>query len=107
MVEDVYVTEISNSGTKKNTTYRLSKDLVVNYVLGLTGEKFSDFKFEYQSAFNYIEKQYNKLLIENGKLKESFYKMYNEIRIRNRELLISDKKDKINKKIINKKISAF
>lgn len=107
MVEDKYITNTNNGGTKENTTYRISKDLIMNYILGLSGEKFSMFKFQFQSAFNYIEKQYNKLLIENGKLKESFYKMYNEIRIRNRELLISDKKYKINKKISNKKISAF
>jgi phage regulator Rha-like protein len=107
MVEDKYISETNNKGTKENITYRLSKDLIMNYILGLNGEKFTTFKFQFQSAFNYIEQQYNKLLIENGKLKESFYKMYNEIRIRNRELLISDKKDKINKKIANKKVSAF
>lgn len=102
-VEDTYI----NSQNKTQPTYRLYKDLLLMYLLGLTGQDIIEFKVKYIEAFNYIEKQYNKLLIENGKLKESFYKMYNEIRIRNRELLISDKKDKINKKIANKKISAF
>lgn len=103
MVEDSYI----NSQNKKQPTYRIYKDLLLMYLLGLTGQDIIEFKIKYIQAFNYIEQQYNKLLIENGKLKESFYKMYNEIRIRNRELLISDKKDKINKKLANKKISTF
>lgn len=103
MVEDTYI----NSQNKTQPTYRLHKDLLLMYLLGLTGQDIIEFKIKYIQAFNYIEQKYNKLLIENGKLKESFYKMYNEIRIRNRELLITDKKDKINKKIANKKISAF
>ncbi|RXM70334.1 hypothetical protein [Clostridium tetani] len=35
MVEDEYVVYTNNGGTKENTTYRLSKDLIIHYVLGV------------------------------------------------------------------------
>ncbi|WP_252251131.1 Rha family transcriptional regulator [Clostridium sp. VAP52] len=79
-VYDTYV----NSQNKEQPTYKLYKDLLLMYVLGLTGQAIVKFKVKYISAFNYIEQEYNKLLIE------SFLDMYNEIRKRNRDLLITD-----------------
>lgn len=99
MVEDKYISSTYNNGTKENTTYRLSKDLVMNYILGLTGEKFAEFRFKYQSAFNYIESENKRHIEEKSQLKKAFYDMYNEIRKRNRNLLVSD----FNKKIKTKK----
>jgi len=72
-VEDKYITKTNNGGTKENTTYRVSKDLTIHYILGLSGEKYSKFKFEYQAAFNYIENEHDRLLEENAKLKETFF----------------------------------
>lgn len=99
MIEDSYTYKQNNNiGEKVTTTYRLSKDLVIHYILGLTGEKYSIFKFQYQSAFNYIEQEYTKLLEENMKLKESFLEMYNTLRKRNRDLLILDNNKRCKKK---------
>lgn len=91
MIEDKYITETNNGGTKENVTYRLTKDLTIHYILGLTGEKYSKFKFEYQAAFNYIEKEHDRLLEENAELKRTFLKMYNDMRIENRDLLLHNK----------------
>lgn len=88
MVEDIYTVCTNNGGTKENTTYRLSKDLIIHYVLGLNGEKYAKFKFEYQSAFNFIEEEYNRILEKHARLKQSFLKMYNTIRKENRDLLL-------------------
>lgn len=91
MVEDKYTYDTNNGGRTKTTlTYRLSKDLVIHYILGLTGEKYSKFKFHYQAAFNYIEKEHDKLLEENAELKRTFLKMYNDMRIENRNLLLKE-----------------
>ncbi|NFT08122.1 hypothetical protein FDF26_13820 [Clostridium botulinum] len=79
-------------------TYKIYKDLLLVYLLGLNGDKYFDFKIQYVDAFNYIEIQYNKSLIEKGKLKESFFNMYNEIRQRNRDLLITDFNKKCKRK---------
>lgn len=95
MVEDVYI----NSQNKQQPTYRIYKDLMLKYILGMNGKKFGKFQLKYIDAFNYIEQEYNKLLIENSKLKESFYNMYNDIRKRNRDLLVVD----FNKKKATKK----
>lgn len=102
MVEDYYEVERkvgNNIGTSKEKTYRLYKNLLLIYLLGLTGQEIVEFKIKYIQAFDYIEIQYNKMLIETGKLKESFFNMYNEIRKRNRDLLINvhNKKAKKNK----------
>lgn len=88
MVEDEYVVYTNNGGTKENTTYRLSKDLIIHYVLGLNGKKYAKFKFEYQAAFNFIEEEYNRILEKHARLKQSFLKMYNTIRKENRDLLL-------------------
>lgn len=95
MVEDTYI----NSQNKEQPTYRLYKDLMLKYILGMKGKKFGEFQLKYIDAFNYIEQEYQKLLIENAKLKESFYNMYNEIRKRNRDLLVDD----FNKRVKTKK----
>lgn len=65
---------------KKQPTLRLYKDILLLYVLGLTGKDIMKFKLDYIQAFNYIEEQHNKLLIENAELKKSFLNMYNEVR---------------------------
>jgi phage regulator Rha-like protein len=89
MIEDTYTYETkTNAGKKEATTFRLSKDLVIHYILGLTGEKYSIFKFEYQAAFNYIEEEYKLLLQKHAELKDSFLKMFNDIGKRNRDLLV-------------------
>lgn len=95
MVDDFYI----DSKNEKRPTCRIYKDLLLKYILGLNGKKFGLFQLQYIDAFNYIEIQYNKILIETGKLKESFFNMYNEIRKRNRDLLINvhNKKTKKNK----------
>ncbi|EKS4345170.1 Rha family transcriptional regulator [Clostridium botulinum] len=90
MFEDNYTYNTNNGGTKDVITYRLSKDLVINYILGMSGDKYFDFKIKYQSAFNYIEQEYKKILEEHSTLKDSFLKMYNDIRKRNRDLLIKE-----------------
>jgi phage regulator Rha-like protein len=90
MLRDKYITKINNGGSKENITYRLSKDLTIHYILGLTGTKYSRFKFEYQAAFNYIEKEHDRLLEENAELKRTFLKMYNDMRIENRNLLLKN-----------------
>lgn len=77
---------------KTVTTLRLYKDILINYILGLNGDKYFDFKVDYQSAFNYIEQENARLLQENMQLKESFLEMYNQIRKRNRDLLIQTRK---------------
>lgn len=102
MVEDNYTYSINNGGSKKVVTYRIYKDLLINYILGLTGDKYFDFKVNYQSAFNYIEEEFNKQLKLNSQLKEDFLRMYNDIRKTNRELLIN----KVNKDLKKKKKGA-
>lgn len=96
MVEGIYV----DTKGEKRPTYKLYKDLLINYILGLNGEKYFEFKVKYQGAFNYIEEEFNRQLQENAKLKEEFLNMYNQIRKRNRDLLIGDhnKKCKENSK---------
>lgn len=94
MIEDFYL----NSQNKKQPTYRIYKDLLLMYILGLTGQEIIEFKMKYIGAFNYIEKEYNKMLIENGKLKKSFYEMYNEIRKKNRDLMVIKQNKKAKKK---------
>jgi len=97
MVDDTYI----NSQNKEQPTYRLYKDLMLKYVLGMNGKKFGEFQLKYIDAFNYIEEEYKKILIENAQLKESFLNMYNEVRKRNRDLLVIEH----NKKCISKKVS--
>ena len=97
MFEDIY----KDSKGEERPTLRLHKDLLFMYILGLTGKQIVEFKMKYIDAFNYIEEEYNKLLIENAQLKESFLNMYNEVRKRNRDLLILDN----NKKCAKKKAS--
>lgn len=94
MIEDIYI----NSQNKEQPTYKIYKDLLFMYVLGLTGQEIIEFKIKYISAFNYIEQEHNRLLIENAQLKESFLNMYNEVRKRNRDLLIVDNNKKCSKK---------
>lgn len=79
MVEDTYSYNTNNGGTKEVATYRLSKDLVIHYVLGLNGEKYSTFKFEYQAAFNYIEQEYMKILKKYAEVKKAFIDSYNKM----------------------------
>lgn len=98
VIEDTYDDIRGNGAIVKTTTYKLYKDLLFMYVLGLTGQSVIEFKMKYIDAFNYIEKEHNKLLIENGLLKESFLNMYNEVRKRNRDLLILDNNKKCSKK---------
>jgi Rha family phage regulatory protein len=93
MFEDLYV----DSKNEKRPTYRLYKDLMLKYILGMNGKKFGKFQMEYIDAFNYIEEEYKRLLEENARLKESFLNMYNQIRKRNRELLIVDHNKKCKK----------
>ncbi|WP_317818622.1 Rha family transcriptional regulator [Clostridium tetani] len=91
MVEDFYNVEKkvgNNIGYEKRTTYRLYKDLLFLYVLGLNGQKYFEFKVNYIDAFNFIEEEYNRILEKHARLKQSFLKMYNTIRKENRDLLL-------------------
>lgn len=99
MLDDTYNIIVNNGAEKSLSTYKVYKDLLLMYLLGLNGDKYFDFKLQYIDAFNYIEEKYNELLIEHGKLKESFYNMYNEIRKRNRDLLIVEHNKKVKKKM--------
>jgi phage regulator Rha-like protein len=97
-LDDEYI----NSQNKKQVTSRLYKDMLIFYLMDLTaqGNKKNDlleFKMRYIDAFNYIEEEYKRLLEENAKLKESFLNMYNQIRKRNRELLIVEHNKKFKK----------
>lgn len=94
VLEDKYI----NSQNKKQPTLKLYKDILLMYLLGLTGKDIIEFKLKYIQAFNYIEEQHNKLLIENAELKKSFLNMYNEVRKRNRDLLIYEHNKKCNKR---------
>lgn len=88
MVEDTYI----NSQNKKQPTYRLHKDLLLLYLLGLTGKEIIEFKMKYIAAFNYIEQEHDRLLKENAELKETFFKTYNTMRLENRDLLLKNDK---------------
>ncbi|WP_252225001.1 MULTISPECIES: Rha family transcriptional regulator [unclassified Clostridium] len=102
IVEGTYEVERkvgNNIGYSKEKTYRLYKNILLMYLLGLTGKEIIEFKIKYIQAFDYIEKEYNKRLIEHGKLKESFYKMYNEIRKKNRDLYVIKHNDNVKNKI--------
>lgn len=101
---DFIMLEVSyiDSKGESRPSFRIYKDLLINYILGLNGDKYFDFKINYQIAFNYIEEEFNKQLKLNSQLKEDFLKMYNEIRKTNRELLIN----KVNKQLKNKKKGA-
>lgn len=101
MVEDTY-TDCQN---KTVTTYKLYKDLLLTYVLGLTGQNITIFKIKYIDAFNYIEQEHNRLLEEYSKLKESFINMYNDMRRRNRDLLVISHNKKAKVKSTKKKVS--
>lgn len=102
MVESFYIDKRGNGAEVKTTTYRIYKDLLFMYLLGLTGSKIIEFKMKYIDAFNYIEEEFNKQLKLNSQLKEDFLRMYNDIRKTNRELLIN----KVNKQLKNKKKGA-
>ena len=91
MFEDFYEVDKkvgNNIGKEKRVCYRLKKDLLFLYVLGLNGDKYFKFKVDYISAFNFIEEEYKELLIKHGELKDSFLKIYNKMRKQNRDLLI-------------------
>lgn len=94
MVEEYYKDEKGED----RPTYRIYKDLLLKYILGMNGKKYGEFQIRYIDSFNYIEEQHNKLLIENAELKKSFLNMYNEVRKRNRDLLIHEHNKKCNKK---------
>lgn len=98
MSEDFYI----NSQNKKQPTYRLYKDLLLLYILGLTGKEIMTFKIKYIDAFNYIEAEIKRHIEEKAQLKKAFYDMYNEIRKRNRDLIVvtHNKKAKSKKKAI-------
>lgn len=85
MVEDTYI----NSQNKKQPTYRLYKNLLLMYVLGLNGEKYIKFKIKYIEAFDYIEQQYMNYMAERMKIKDGFYKIYNDLRAENAKLLLN------------------
>jgi phage regulator Rha-like protein len=51
MIEDTYI----NSQNKSQPTYKVYKDLLLMYLLGLTGQQIIEFKIKYIDAFNYIE----------------------------------------------------
>jgi len=90
MVEDVYEIERkvgNNIGTSKEKTYRVYKNLLLMYILGLTGTEIITFKIKYIKAFDYIESEIKRHIEEKAQLKKAFYDMYNEIRKRNRDLL--------------------
>jgi hypothetical protein len=57
------------------------------------------FKMKYIDAFNFAEIENKRHIEEKAQLKKAFYDMYNEIRKRNRDLLVSD----FNKKVKSKK----
>lgn len=84
MVEDIY----NDCQNKEVKTYRIYKDLLLVYVLGLTGSAIIEFKMKYIDAFNYIEQEHTRLLKEHGELKDSFLSMFNRLRKENRDLLL-------------------
>lgn len=90
-----------DSKGEQRPTYKVYKDILINYILGMNGDKYFDFKIKYQSAFNYIEQEHNRLLKEYADLKDSFLTMFNDIRKRNRDLLIIEH----NKKAMKRKVS--
>lgn len=97
-LEDEYV----NSQNKKQATTRIYKDMLILYFMDISAQgskkdNLLEFKMKYIDAFNYIESEYKRLLIENAQLKESFLNMYNEVRKRNRDLLVLDHNKKCKK----------
>jgi phage regulator Rha-like protein len=102
MVKDTYEVERqvgNNKGKTNEVTYRLYKNLLLMYILGLTGKEIVEFKMKYIKAFDYVEEEIKRHIEEKAQLKKAFYDMYNEIRKRNRDLLVSD----FNKKVKSKK----
>jgi phage regulator Rha-like protein len=105
MVEDFYEVERkvgNNIGASKEKTYRVYKNLLLMYILGLTGAEIVTFKIKYIKAFDYVETEIKKHIEEKAQLKKAFYDMYNEIRKRNRDLIVvtHNKKAKNNKKAV-------
>lgn len=85
MVEDVYI----DSQNKKQPTYRLYKNILLMYVLRLNGDKYIEFQAKYIQAFDYIEQQYMNYMAERMKIKDGFYKIYNDLRAENAKLLLN------------------
>lgn len=85
MVEDVYI----DSQNKKQPTYRLYKNILLMYVLRLNGDKYIEFQAKYIQAFDYIEQQYRNYMAERMKIKDGFYKIYNDLRAENAKLLLN------------------
>ena len=81
----------NNTGYEDIETYRIYKDLLLFYVLGLNGDKYVEFKMKYISAFNYIEQQYMDYIAERMKIKDGFYKIYNDLRAENAKLILKQK----------------
>ncbi|QPW62040.1 Rha family transcriptional regulator [Clostridium botulinum] len=102
ILEDTY----QDSKGERRPTYKMYKDYLILYLMDTTaqGSKRLDileFKMKYIDAFNYIEHEYNRLLKEYANLKDSFLTMFNDIRKRNRDLLITEH----NKKAMKRKAS--
>lgn len=93
MKQDVYrITKKKGDkviGMESRDTYRIYKDLLLMYVLGLNGSKYIEFKMKYISAFNYIEQQYMNYMAERIKIKDGFLKIYNDLRAENAKLLLN------------------
>ena len=82
MVEGFYSVERKvgkNIGVSNEVTYRISKDLLFMYLLGLTGKDIVIFKMKYIDAFNYIEEEHKRLMKRHMELKKAFLDMYNSI----------------------------
>ena len=86
---DTYTVIVNNGAKKDFETYRIYKDSLLLYVLGLNGAKYVEFKIKYITAFNYIEQQYMNYMAERMKIKDGFYKIYNDLRAENAKLLLN------------------
>lgn len=92
MVEGFYSVERKvgkNIGVSNEVTYRISKDLLFMYLLGLTGKDIVIFKMKYIDAFNYIEEEHKRLMKRHMELKKAFLDMYNSMRKQNRDVLVN------------------
>lgn len=78
MFKDTYEVERqvgNNKGKTNEITYRLYKNLLLMYILGLTGKEIVEFKMKYIKAFDYVENEIKRHIEEKAQLKKAFYDM--------------------------------
>lgn len=91
--------ETSNGGFKEIDIYLISEDLTMDYILGQNrgNEKVRLARYKYQLAFKVMKEMIEQLLKERIELKNQISNFMNEIRKKNRDLMIENEKLKSKK----------